>query len=84
MADYSLRLGETAKVRPRWWGKSWTVTYAGVLHDGTYSVVVTWLMGHQSAAYNLFLGRDQREFQLPVGTVRIVELSPDRLRLRFE
>jgi hypothetical protein len=84
MREYRLNIGEAAAIRPRWWGKSWSVIYAGMLEDGTCSVVVMWTMGYNSAAYNLYLGRGQREFQLPFGTAAVVELSPNELQLRFD
>jgi hypothetical protein len=81
--EHRIRIGETAKVRPRWWGKSWSVTYAGMPSRDSYSVVVTWTMGHNSAAYNLYLHQDQRQFELPPGMVTVLEQSPEELRLRF-
>ena len=84
MREYRLKIGEAATVRPRWWGKSWSVIYAGMLEDGTCSVVVMWTMGYNSAAYNLFLGRAEQEFRLPFGTATVVEPSPGELRFRFD
>jgi len=83
MSEFRLRVGERAAVRPRWWGRSWSVTYAGMFADGTYSFAVTWSAGHNSAAYNLFLGRDQREVRLPVGTLEVSEVSRAEVRFRF-
>jgi len=84
MAEFRVRLGETAAVRPRWWGKSWSITYAGAPCEGAYSVAVTWTMGNNSAAYNLYLRREQREFALPIGRVRVLEVSPTEIRLQFD
>ena len=83
MAEYRLRVGESAVVRPRWWGKSWAVIYAGTLGSGVRSLVVQWTMGHNSAAYNLFLAPDQREFLTPVGRGSVEWSSPDEIRLQF-
>ena len=82
--EYCLQVGEAATVFPPWWGKSWTVIHAGAVSDDVVSVAVQGSMGHNSAAYNLFLGRDTDGFALPVGRVRVVSLSPSEIRLRFE
>jgi len=84
MSQYRIRVGEVADVRPRWWGKSWQVIYAGTLRDGTISVVVQWALGHNSAAYNLYLHGDQEEFRLPVGTGTLLDSTPTELTFRFE
>ena len=83
MTEFSLKVGESAAVRPRWWGKSWSVIYTGTQADGTCSIAVMWTMGHNSAAYNLYLTEAQREFRLPVGRVQVVEHSAAGVRLRF-
>lgn len=84
MSEFRLRVGETVAVRRRWWGTTWSVTYAGTIRDGTYSVAIAWDMGHNSAAYNLYLDREQREFALPVGTAHVMELSPTEIHFRFD
>jgi len=84
MREYRLKVGETAVVRQRWWGKSWSIIYAGMLEDGTCSVVVVWTMGYNSAAYNLYLSRGERGFRLPFGTAAVVEMSPGELQMRFD
>jgi len=84
MREYRLKVGETAVVRPRWWGKSWSITHAGMLEDGTCSVVVMWTMGYNSAAYNLYLSGGEREFCLPFGTATVVEPSSSELHFRFD
>jgi len=40
--------------------------------------------GHQSAACNVFLQRDQRELPLFRGRLAVEEVSQERIRLRFE
>ena len=84
MAEYHLKVGESKVVRPRWWGKSWSVIYAGMLPNGAFSVAIVWTMGHNSAAYNLYLAEDRRDFLLPVGKAEVLDVSPDEMRFRFE
>jgi len=84
MLDLNLKLGESARVRPRWWGTTWSVIYAGMLRDGTCSFAVTWSLGHASAAYNVFLAPDIRRFVLPFGTIEVFDPSPERVRIRVE
>jgi hypothetical protein len=80
---YHLRIGETAVVRPRWWGKSWSVIYAGVPAEGSVALVVQWSMGHNSAAYDLYLHAGEREFFTPVGRGEVLEATSREIRFRF-
>jgi len=83
MTEFSVRIGGVAAVRPRWWGKAWSIIYAGMVGEETSSVAVMWTMGYNSAAYNLYLSLDQREFELPIGRVTVSDVSPGELRFRF-
>ena len=82
--EYRLKLGEVATVFPLWWGTNWSLTCCGMLSDGVVSVAVQWSMGHNSAAYNLFLSPETRPFALPVGRVSVTSRSPSEIGLRFE
>lgn len=82
--EYTLRVGESGVLRRRFFARSWTVGYAGMPSEKAYSLFVTWSMGHQSAAYNLFLTLDQREVALAGGRLRVLDLSARELRLRFD
>jgi hypothetical protein len=81
--SYTLKVGEHEVVRRRFFGRTWAVAYAGMPTDNTYSLAVTWSVGHQSAAYNLFLPSDQRELPLFSGRMFIEDVSPQRVSLRY-
>ena len=38
--DFCSTVGEVATVFPRWWGKSWSVIYAGAVSDDGFSLPV--------------------------------------------
>ncbi len=82
--EYRLKVGEAATVFPRWWGKSWSVIYGGALADGVVSFAVQWSMGHNSAAYNVYLSREAATFALPVGRVSVTSRSPSEIGIRFD
>lgn len=82
--ETTLRLGEEATVRRRFFGKTWSVVYAGMLHDDRYALVMTWCFGHMATSYNLFLPSGVREVPFKGGTLRVVDVSPEQIRFRCE
>jgi hypothetical protein len=82
-SQYSLRVGQTATVRPGFFKATIQVVYSGMPSESTYSVVVVTTAGHHSSAYNLFLSVDQTEFDIPKGRIRVTEVSRDRIRFEF-
>ena len=80
---YSLKIGETAKVRPGVFRSSESIIYTGMLNDLTYSVVVTWTFGNNSLAYNLYLPKDQREIPTPKGRLQVEYVSIEEIRFTY-
>ena len=83
--EYTLKVGESAKIKKAFFTKSCSIVYAGMPNDETYSIAVTWSVGHNSAAYNLFFPRDNREISMSTaGRVTVYSVSPDEIRIRCE
>ena len=82
--EFMLRVGEKAKVRSRFFGRSWFVTYAGMPADDRYSIAVTWAMGHQASSYNLYFNASAKEIRFDGGELNIQEMSSDRIRFRCD
>ncbi len=80
--EYVLRLGEATVVR-RGWLSRWRIIYAGAVSDNVFSMVVEWTQMHNSASYNVYFAKSQREFALIGGRVTIVAVSRDEVRFRF-
>ena len=80
--DYSLLVGQSAKVRTIFFGNI-TIVYAGMVSPDVYSVVVQWTSGNNSLAYNLYLGRTQKEVHLPKGRIHVSSATPERLNFRY-
>ena len=80
---YSLKIGETAKVRPGVFRTSESIVYAGMLNDVTYSVVVTCTFGNNSLAYNLYLPKDKKEIPTPKGRVQVEYISTEEMRFTY-
>ena len=80
---YSLKIGETAKVRPSFFKSAESIVYAGMLNDLTYSVLVTWSFGHNSMAYNLYIPKNQKEFFTPKGRVQVEYVSTEEIRFTY-
>jgi hypothetical protein len=80
--DYTLKLGEWTRVS-RGWLKRRRVMFAGEVSPGVYSLVAEWTDAHNSAAYNLFFHKNQKEFHLFEGHITIVSVTMDEIRFRF-
>ena len=82
VSEYILMVGEYAPVR-RGILTSYSVVYAGLVGDSTYSVVVTVFSSQCSMAYNLYLPRGQREIELPKGRLDVLSVSPEEMRFTY-
>ena len=82
VTEYVLKVGESAPVR-RGIMTSYSVVYAGMVGDSTYSVVVTMFSGNRSMAYNLYLPKGQREIELPKGRLDVLSVSPEEIRFSY-
>ncbi len=82
--SYSLRVGEQAAIRRRFFRKSWAVVYAGMPTERTFSLAITWSVNYNSAAYNVFLPLDQREMPFLDGRLVFESVSAQETRFRFE
>jgi len=82
--EYTLRIGETATVHRNFLATSWSVIYGGSPAEGRYSLVVSWSFGHQASSYNVYLTASTREIRLKPGRITILDLTPERVRLRYE
>ena len=81
--EYTLKLSETAKVRPGFFRSSVSIVYAGMVSDSIYSIVVTWTFSHNSMAYNLFIPKNQKEIYTPKGRVNVDYVSADEIRFSY-
>lgn len=63
---------------------SWRVMFAGEVSPGVYSMVGEWSALHNSAAYNVYFQKSQREFSLHGGRVIVTGVTKHELRFRFE
>ena len=81
--EYVLKVGESAKIK-RGFLTTYTLVYAGMLSDYVYSIVVTWSAGHNSAAYNLYLEKGQREVNLLDGRLTVLDVNKGEIRLQFQ
>lgn len=62
----------------------YSVVYAGMPSESTYSVVGKMEHGNQASAYNLFLLRSQTDVALPNGTLMVTDVFPEEIRFRFQ
>lgn len=82
--EYTLDVGETAVIHRNILATTWSVVYAGSPAEGRYSLVVTWSFGHQASSYNLYLTESVREVRLKRGMITVLELTPERIRFRYD
>jgi len=82
--DITLRVGESEIVHRNFWATTWSVIYAGSPSEGRYSVVIHSAGGYHAASFNLYLTEATREIPMKRGKLKILELSPDRARIRYE
>jgi hypothetical protein len=80
--EYTLKLGETVAVRRGWLSRG-RVLFAGEVGQGTYSIVAEWSMAHNSAAYNVYFHKSQREFPLLGGTITVADVSKHEIRFGY-
>jgi len=81
--ERTLRLGEWAIVG-RGWLKKRRIMFAGESGPGIYSLVLEWTNSHNSAAYNLYFNKNQKEFQAFNGRISIQDVNMKEMRFRFE
>ncbi len=81
--EHNLTVGEGAKIK-RSFMASYSVVYAGMVNDHVYSVVVIWVRGNNSAAYNLFIEKGQREIGLLGGRLTVLDVTSREIRFRWE
>lgn len=82
--EHTIGLYETAVVRRRFFGATWSVTYAGMPSRDRYSLALTWTMGHQASSYNVYLEQAPSVIPLGAGRLHVRELSPRHVRVRFD
>jgi hypothetical protein len=81
--EHTLRVGEAAKIK-RGFMTSYSIVYAGMLSDYVYSVAVNWTRGNNSAAYNLYVEKGQREIELLGGRLTVLDVTSREIRFRWE
>ncbi len=82
--EYTLRLGESATVRPGFFKAKLEVVFAGAVNNDTYSIAVKWSLGNNSAAYNLYFSDRQRDICLPAGKVVVITVMKDKILFKYE
>jgi hypothetical protein len=83
LKEITLKVGETAKII-KGLLKTQALVYAGEVSDHVFSLVSVWTYGNNSAAYNLFFSKNQREIDLFGGCLVILEQSSRHIRFRFD
>jgi hypothetical protein len=81
--NYTLRLGEGAKVRPGIFKSTVSIIYSGMLNEDISTLVVNWSFGHNSMAYNLFFTKRQKEIFTPKGRLEIEYVSSEEIRFSY-
>jgi len=81
--EYILKVGENAKIKSGFM-TTYSLVYAGMLSDYVYSIVVTWSSGNNSAAYNLYLDKGQREINMLKGRLTVFDVSKSEIRFHFQ
>lgn len=81
--SYSLKIGETAKVKSSFFKSSESIIYAGMINDQIYSMAVSWTFGYNSMAYNLYLPLNQKEFYTQKGKVLVEYANKDEIRFTY-
>jgi hypothetical protein len=82
--DCTLRVGESVKIKRAFFTKSWSVVYAGMPNDNTYSLAVTWSVNYYSTAYNLFFQKGTRELPFLKGRLLIKGVSSSEITLEYQ
>lgn len=81
--DHVLRLGEGVVVRRGWYSR-WRIFFTGSVSDDVFSLAAEWTQIHNSASYNVYFHKSQREFALMDGRITVVDVSREEIRFRFE
>jgi hypothetical protein len=81
--EYTLKVGENAKVKSGFM-TSYSLVYAGMLSDYIFSIAVTWSSGNNSAAYNLYFEKGQREIKFLNGRLTVRDVSKSEIRFVFQ
>lgn len=81
--DYTLQLGESAKVRTGIFKSSVSIVYSGMVSENIYTIAVTWSFGHNSMAYNLFFPKRQREIFTPKDRLEVEYVSSEQIRFSY-
>lgn len=81
MAEYTLQVGQEASIR-RGFFKKYSMLYAGMLSERVYSVAVTYTIGYNSMAYNLYFPVSRREITVAGKRLAVLRVSEDELRIR--
>ena len=82
--DYTLRVGESVKIKRAFFTKSWSIVYAGMPNDNTYSLAASWAVNYYSTAYNLFFPKEIREFPFLNGRLIVKSLSSSEITLEYQ
>lgn len=81
--DITLKVGDSARL-VRTFMKTLALVYAGEVSDQVFSLVPVWTRGYNSAAYNLYFPKNQREIYIFGGRLVVLELSSRHIRFQFE
>ena len=81
--EHTLKLGESVPVRRGWLSRR-SVVYAGEVSPGVFSVVAEWSEVHNSAGYNIYFAKSQREFALLGGRITVHSVTKHEIRFTFD
>jgi hypothetical protein len=81
--EYRLKVGESAPIKKTIFSAH-MVVFSGMLDDHTYSLAITYSMGNQYGAYNLFMPRDRHEVFHKKGKIIVLDVNPNEIRLKIE
>lgn len=83
-AEFTLRVGESAKLRTGIFSPTIKVIFAGMPSESSYSIVVSSTMGNNSLAYNLYFTDRQLELALPKGKMKIITVSRENITFKYQ
>ena len=83
-SEQRLKINEKFRTRRGAFRTTEDIVYAGMISDDVYSVVLTFSLGHNSWAYNLYLPVSQRELKLWDVRLVVLQVTPTEIHFRVE
>ncbi|MDF1545150.1 MAG: hypothetical protein P1R58_08620 [bacterium] len=82
--EHRLSVNEKLRTRSGALRTSEHFTYAGMVNDDTFSVVLSFFLGNNAWSYNLYFSRDQREIKLWDVRLHVLSVSSREIHFRVD